>query len=609
MPAAATVETREFNSGLQRDFRIAALSRLVPAKLPQIGQYQLVQQIGKGGMGVVYRAQHLRLKRWVALKLLSDRRLIDAHSVARFEREMEIVGRLDHPNIVRATDAGYADGYHYLAMELIDGFNLAQIVREQGELSVPDVCEMVRQTAVGLNHAYEHGLIHRDIKPNNLMLSTRGVVKVLDLGLARLSRTEEGEALTGTGTVMGTPDYMAPEQWDASKDVDHRADVYSLGCTLHTLLAKRPPFSGTGLDSASRKMAAHLQAQPPRMEDSRSDVPVGVQAVIDRAMAKDPDERFQRPMEIAEALTEFAREADLAALAQLTMSVVRVAIDPAVNRDPDPATTAKYALRPIAETVGPTRVVPGAARRTRVRLGVAVGVLGLAAASAAFFSTRWGTEEQHNLPGPQPTADLKPKPNEWFDLLAAEPTKAVWPQGKADTDSAWKYDGPNRELWVHAVERAMVKLAEIEDVDFALECTISQHPWRGNIGVYFADRAWGAHHRADLVALDGFDFTRAETTIPLIRGRIDHANTKFAGSIYDRTVGVPNPTTPACKLWLAAYRTGEILVQWDGQPKAVTLRPRDDGTARGTAGAIGVYVEDSTAVFRLARLRILSPNP
>jgi serine/threonine protein kinase len=617
-PVGTTAEPGEFHSGSRKDFSISGLSvsastkPRAPAELPQIGQYKLVQQIGKGGMGVVYRAQHLRLKRWVALKLLSDRRLIDAHMVARFEREMEIIGRLDHPNIVRATDAGYADGYHFLAMELIDGLNLLQIAHEQCELSLPNVCEMVRQAAVGLHHAHEHGLIHRDIKPNNLMLSTQGVVKLLDLGLARFSRTE-GECLTGTGTVLGTPDYMAPEQWDASKDVDIRADVYSLGCTLHTLLAKQPPFSGPGLDSASRKMAAHLQAPPPRLGEVRPDVPTGVQAVIDRAMAKDPDGRYQKPMEFAEALTEFAHGADLATLAHRTVSVVRVTTDPSVDRNRDLASTANYASQPSAETVGPTRTLPDAGRRTRGRVWLAAGILALAVVSAVYFATRGGTEEQQVLPSPQPNVDLKPKPkvNEWFDLLAVEPTKAVWPQGKAGTDSAWKYDGPNRELWLTAKDRVMVQLGEIDDIDFELECLVSQNPWIGNIGLYFGDRAVNGGHEAITVSLSGFGVFLDKPTISLMLAPVRHIGQVFEDRQILGTSPIPRPVNATCKLWLAVYRTGVYKVQWEGQPDPVRLLPADkQPRPRPTAGGFGVYAQNSTSQIRNVRLRILtSPTP
>jgi hypothetical protein len=245
-----------------------------------------------------------------------------------------------------------------------------------------------------------------------------------------------------------------------------------------------------------------------------------------------------------------------------------------------------------------------------VRVWLAAGlVLVLAVVSVVVFAPRRGTEEQPESPDLQPKVNLKPKPNEWFDLLAVEPSKAVWPKGKAGADSAWKYDAQKGELWIHAIQRVMLRLAEIEDVDFELEVTISQHPWRGNVGVYFADRTSGKHQRADLIALDGFDFTKAEPMVPLVRGRIDHDRTQFLGSVYDHSIRVPNPSKPDCKLWLTASQAGQLLVQWEGQTRATVLRQSKEPMARGTAGAIGVYVEDSTSVIRQARLRITVPNP
>src|SRR5262249_36648202 len=156
-----------------------------------LGQYQLLEKIGQGGMGTVYRALHPRLKKGVAVKVLSPSRTGDARAVARFQREMEAVGQLEDPHIVRATDAGEADGVHFLVMELIDGTDLSHLVRRRGPLDVADACELIRQAALGLQHAHEHGLVHRDVKPSNLLLSVRGELKVLDLGLALLSRNDQ----------------------------------------------------------------------------------------------------------------------------------------------------------------------------------------------------------------------------------------------------------------------------------------------------------------------------------------------------------------------------------------------------------------------------------
>ena len=178
-----------------------------------MGDYELLKKLGQGGMGTVYQAQHVRLKRVVALKVLPANRLGNPAAITRFEREVEAVGRLDHPHIVRALDAREVDGIRFLVMEHVDGLDLAEVVARCGPLSVADACEAARQAALGLECSEEHGLVHRDIKPSNLMLSAEGHIKILDLGLAQFQEVAALESgVTGIGQVMGTPDYMSPEQ-------------------------------------------------------------------------------------------------------------------------------------------------------------------------------------------------------------------------------------------------------------------------------------------------------------------------------------------------------------------------------------------------------------
>ena len=208
-----------------------------------LGSYELLEEIGRGGMGIVYKARHTKLDRVVALKVLPAERVRDPEFVARFQREMQAVGRLDHQNIVRATDGGEAAGKHFLVMEYIPGVNLEELVRQRGPLAVADACELIRQAALGLQCAHEHGMVHRDVKPSNLMLTPDGQVKIFDLGLAKLRTTpSSGPEMTGTGQKMGTAGYMAPEQLADCRAVDIRADIYSLGCTLFKLLTGHAPF-------------------------------------------------------------------------------------------------------------------------------------------------------------------------------------------------------------------------------------------------------------------------------------------------------------------------------------------------------------------------------
>ncbi len=284
--------------------------------LGSLGQYQLLEKLGQGGMGTVYTARHAKLDRVVALKMLSKHQMADDRAVGRFEREMKAVGRLDHPNVVRATDAGEHQGTPFLVMEYVDGCDLGELVRRLGPLPVADACELTRQAAQGLQAAHEHGLVHRDVKPSNLMLTRTGELKILDLGLARFQADRPtGEEMTATGQAMGTADYMAPEQASDSRTADIRADIYSLGCTLYKLLSGHAPFSGPQYRSNFEKMMAHVQQPVPPIRDHRADVPDELAAVLERMLAKDLDQRYTTPADVAEALAPLCAGCDLSALA------------------------------------------------------------------------------------------------------------------------------------------------------------------------------------------------------------------------------------------------------------------------------------------------------
>jgi serine/threonine protein kinase len=280
----------------------------------RLGQYEIVELLGRGSMGVVYKAVHTELRKTVALKVLPASST-DEVAIARFKSEARAAGRLDHPNIVTAYDAGQADGVYFLVMSYVDGIDLARIVERRFQLSIPDACEAIRQAAAGLQHALERGLVHRDIKPSNLMLASNGVVKVLDLGIARsYDDAPVPERLTATGIMLGTADYLAPEQWENSHTVDTRADIYGLGCTLYHLLAGDPPFSGSDFGSILAKMRGHVQLPVPPIEKERPEVPAPLSRLLDRLLAKNPADRFATPGEVAEALLPFTSGANLLAL-------------------------------------------------------------------------------------------------------------------------------------------------------------------------------------------------------------------------------------------------------------------------------------------------------
>ena len=283
--------------------------------VPQgFGQYEFVGLLGRGGMGAVHKALHTSLKRFVAVKILPRERASNPEAVLRFQREMEAVGRLSHPNIALAHDAGQLDGTLFLATELIEGIDLGKLVKRHGPLSVADACEVVRQAALGLAHAHDKGLTHRDVKPSNLMISSTGVVKLLDLGLARFRSETAPHDETDTGVWLGTVDYMAPEQAKDPRKADARSDLYSLGCTLFHLLVGQAPFTGQDCDTPFKKMTAHAHQPVPDIRTLRSDVPEQVSRIITRLLEKDPSRRYQTANELVDALAGFCSGADPASL-------------------------------------------------------------------------------------------------------------------------------------------------------------------------------------------------------------------------------------------------------------------------------------------------------
>jgi serine/threonine protein kinase/WD40 repeat protein len=318
-----------------------AESDAIPAELANHPRYRVVKLLGRGGMGDVYQAEHRLMHRMVALKLIKKRCVRNPAAIDRFHREVRAAARLVHPHIVTAYDAEQAGDLHFLVMEYVEGVELAEVVKRQGPLSVRKACDYVRQAALGLQHAYEQGMVHRDIKPHNLMVTnvrkgesvrreaasatdaasvstTSGVVKILDFGLASLTAEEivdtlvndadatgglAASQLTAVGTVIGTPDYIAPEQAIDAHAADVRADIYGLGCTLYYLLAGNPPFQES---TVMAKLLAHSRQQAEPLSQLRQDVPAELDSLVRRMMAKSPDDRFATPAEVAAALVPFA---------------------------------------------------------------------------------------------------------------------------------------------------------------------------------------------------------------------------------------------------------------------------------------------------------------
>lgn len=287
----------------------------IPDDLPdQIGDYKILRLIGRGGMGNVYLAQHTRLGRRVALKVIAGHRAADPKMQGRFETEMQAVGQLSHPNIVAALDAREVDGLAVLITEWIDGLDLGEVIRRTGPLSVADACRVIEAVVDALSAIHEAELVHRDIKPSNVMLDRQGQVKLLDLGLARFQdESATRRELTATGQTIGTADYLAPEQINATSDVDGRTDVYALGCTLFKLLTGSAPFGGRQWPTAFAKMNAHVSEDPPVLD--KSQYPADVVQLVGNMLAKQPDQRTDLP-QAGKVVRRHAAPADLESLIQ-----------------------------------------------------------------------------------------------------------------------------------------------------------------------------------------------------------------------------------------------------------------------------------------------------
>jgi serine/threonine protein kinase len=272
-----------------------------------IGKYKVLERIGSGGMGTVYLCEHLSVGRKVAVKVLPTSQSDNPSALGRFYREARAAGVLDHPNLVKAHDVDQEGGLHYLVMDYVDGTSLQDIVSRFGPLSVTRACHCVRLSAQGLQAAHQAGLVHRDVKPANILQERNGNVRLLDLGLARFYN-DNIDPLTlkyDNCNVLGTADYVAPEQAVNSHEADIRADIYSLGATFYFLLTGRPPFPE---GKVPQKLIWHQVRQPKPIRELRRDVPDGVIAVIERMMAKNPAQRYQAPIEVVEALAPFTVE-------------------------------------------------------------------------------------------------------------------------------------------------------------------------------------------------------------------------------------------------------------------------------------------------------------
>jgi serine/threonine-protein kinase len=311
-------------------------------------RYELEELVGSGGMSTVFRARDLQLDRLVAIKILHERYVEDPEYVERFRREARAVAKLSHPNIVTVIDRGDDGGRQYIVFEHVEGENLKELVTRTGPMSPRRALELVIPVADGLAFAHEHGLVHRDVKPQNVLLSSEGEVKVTDFGIARSLDVEHG--VTQTGTVLGTSEYLAPEQ-ASGEPVSPATDEYSLGVVLWELLTGEVPFTGENFVAVALR---HVNEPPPRLLDRRPDLSPRLAAAVERALAKDPARRFPSMSALAAELRACLAELDAgpAAADDLALTVVSPPVSrPAPARARTPARHVRRRRRPVAPWV------------------------------------------------------------------------------------------------------------------------------------------------------------------------------------------------------------------------------------------------------------------
>lgn len=271
------------------------------------GDYIVIDKLGQGGMGTVLLAKHRRMDRKVAIKVLPVTALESKDAVARFYQEVKVAARLTHPSVVHAYDAGEHRGFHYLVMEYVEGHDLSQVLSQLGIIPAPLALDYISQVAGGLEYAHRKGVIHRDIKPSNLLLDYEGQVKILDMGLARIADTVDQQLsaqLTTTGQMMGTVEYMSPEQAEDTRSADERSDIYSLGCTMYRLMTGQSPFSR---ETIVKTILAHRSAAIPRI-NTDCDNEAAINQLFQKMVAKKPEERFQTVTSLLEAIRQIEED-------------------------------------------------------------------------------------------------------------------------------------------------------------------------------------------------------------------------------------------------------------------------------------------------------------
>ncbi len=495
------------------------------------GNYRVVSKLGQGGMGAVLLATHMHLGVKRALKLIRPSLAHHAEAVARFQREMMAAGSLEHENIARAYDAGQVNGVHYLAMEYADGPDVRKIVKHRNKLRPADAAEIVRQAALGLEEIRRQNLVHRDIKSSNMLITRNGAVKLLDLGLARslagIAGTELSSITIG-GAVLGTADYMAPEQADNSTEVDIRADIYSLGCAFYEMLVGQPPFNGPSYDSWTRKVIAHASKPVELTAEIRQQLPPGIVSVLLKMLCKSPDERYQTPQEVATALLAACDGADLVQLIKEQPPwEIQLDSDEAeslLTGSHTPSVQVDVTTRPLSGDT-PSQAPAGQPTRTGLQIKITIAVFALllvclAAAGGMALVSGWGARdnigeadasaadadpvagdgavedagEGHGKTAPPAerttTKELRDytaaEANLWHNLMLDEPVRTMWDDTSGRSHSL--FEPRKQQLFVFSRSIALMGMGKTRSRNFDFEVTIHQDDWSTGVGVF-----WGFH--------------------------------------------------------------------------------------------------------------------
>jgi len=574
---------------------------IVPAIPEYVGQYRLLKVLDQGGMGIVFLAQHMLLEKPVAVKLLTQIKMTEPAAIERFKREWTNVGKLSHPNIVNALDAGNSQGVHYLVMELIDGVNFCELLRRVGPLPIPEACELIRQVAIGLDYANTQCLVHRDIKLQNLMLSYLGEVKILDLGLAILRGDRPSyDGLTGVGQQMGTPDFMAPEQWNDSHSVDIRADLYSLGCTLYYLLTGRPPFVGAFYKNRLL-MPPAIRSMRPAADFSRVQGNPKLVELLTRLLADNPDDRPTTPKDILAELAALAVGADLIKLYESRSPNAGASEEATITNVPTSAS-------PTAKIL-PATIIPPRKRRHTYRIAAA-GLIALCIV-VAVVNIGAGSGEIRN-PSQTDSAPLVATPHitpqeselgKWKQLLTKEPYRRIW-TGRGN----FSYDAKTESFWMQTNGHAVIPLGETQANRYRIQIGIRQSKWTGSIGLYFGGRPSKDpdHYLFQLVRFlpdptgpTKFNLTTSTCDATLPPGpRQGIAVTSFAGELLTQTLDNNEQI-----LELAVQPQGRVAVRWNGigcPQLAKDMNMEFNGTSY--CGEFGIYCNGSSAGITSARI-------